>query len=331
LGVKVAINGFGRTGRLAFRAAIEKGVDLDFVAVNRGDAKTLGLLLKYDSVHGRLPYSVEVEDNTIFVDGRPIQVLYESEAEKLPWKLMGVDLVIETSNKYRDREGAGKHLKAGASKVLIGAPGKNPDVTIVMGVNDEDYDKEKHHIISNASCTTNCLAPVAKVLNDNYGINSGFLSTIHAYTNTQVLLDRASKDLRRARAAAMNIIPTTTGAVKAIGEVLPELKGKLDGMAFRVPTPNVSLVDLVVNLSEEVSVEEINGRFIEASKGSMKGIIGYSDEPLVSSDYNHSSYSSIFDSLETRVIRKMAKVLAWYDNEYGYACRLVELAEKLFQ
>jgi glyceraldehyde 3-phosphate dehydrogenase len=200
-----------------------------------------------------------------------------------------------------------------------------------MGVNDEDYDKEKHHIISNASCTTNCLAPVAKVLNDNYGINSGFLSTIHAYTNTQVLLDRASKDLRRARAAAMNIIPTTTGAVKAIGEVLPELKGKLDGMAFRVPTPNVSLVDLVVNLSEEVSVEEINGRFIEASKGSMKGIIGYSDEPLVSSDYNHSSYSSIFDSLETRVIRKMAKVLAWYDNEYGYACRLVELAEKLFQ
>lgn len=330
MGIKVAINGFGRTGRLAFRAALEKGSDLEFVAVNRGDAKTLGLLLKYDSVHGKLPCSVEVDGDTIVVDGKPLKVLYESEAEKLPWKSMGVDLVIETSNKYRDREGACKHLNAGASKVLIGAPGKNPDITIVMGVNDGDYDKENHDIISNASCTTNCIAPVAKILNDNYGIESGFMSTIHAYTNTQVLLDRADKDLRRARAAAMNIIPTTTGATKAISDVLPELKGKLDGMAFRVPTPNVSLVDFVVNLTEKASVEDINSQFKKASNGSMKGILGYSDEPLVSTDYNHSTYSSIFDSLETRVIMKMAKVLAWYDNEYGYACRLIDLAEKLF-
>ena len=330
MGVKVAINGFGRTGRLAFRAALEKGSDLEFVAVNRGDAKTLGLLLKYDSVHGKLPCSVEIDGDTIVVDGKPLQVLYESEAEKLPWKSMGVDLVIETSNKYRDREGASKHLNAGASKVLIGAPGKNPDVTIVMGVNDCDYDKNNHHIISNASCTTNCIAPVAKILNDNYVIESGFLSTIHAYTNTQVLLDRSNKDLRRARAAAMNIIPTTTGATKAISDVLPELKGKLDGMAFRVPTPNVSLVDLVVNLTKKASVDDINCRFKEASEGSMKGILGYSDEPLVSSDYNHSTYSSIFDSLETRVNGKLVKVLAWYDNEFGYACRLIDLAEKLF-
>jgi len=330
LGVKVAINGFGRTGRLAFRAALEKGSDLEFVAVNRGDAKTLGLLLKYDSVHGRLPCSVEVDGDTIVVDGKSLKVLYESDAEKLPWTSMNVDLVIETSNKYRDREGASKHLNAGASKVLIGAPGKNPDVTIVMGVNDGDYDKANHHIISNASCTTNCIAPVAKILNDNYGIEAGFLSTIHAYTNTQVLLDRSNKDLRRARAAAMNIIPTTTGATKAIGDVLPELKGKLDGMAFRVPTPNVSLVDFVVNLSKKASVDDINSRFKEASEGSMKGILGYSDEPLVSSDYNHSTYSSIFDSLETRVNGNMVKVLAWYDNEFGYACRLIDLAEKLF-
>jgi len=330
LGVKVAINGFGRTGRLAFRAALEKGSDLEFVAVNRGDAKTLGLLLKYDSVHGRLPCSVEVDGDTIVVDGKSLKVLYESDAEKLPWTSMNVDLVIETSNKYRDREGASKHLNAGASKVLIGAPGKNPDVTIVMGVNDGDYDKANHHIISNASCTTNCIAPVAKILNDNYGIEAGFLSTIHAYTNTQVLLDRSNKDLRRARAAAMNIIPTTTGAAKAISDVLPELKGKLDGMAFRVPTPNVSLVDFVVNLSKKASVDDINSRFKEASEGSMKGILGYSDEPLVSSDYNHSTYSSIFDSLETRVNGNMVKVLAWYDNEFGYACRLIDLAEKLF-
>ena len=330
MGVKVAINGFGRTGRLAFRAALEKGSDLEFVAVNRGDAKTLGLLLKYDSVHGRLPCSVEVDGDTIVVDGKSLKVLYESDAEKLPWTSMNVDLVIETSNKYRDREGASKHLNAGASKVLIGAPGKNPDVTIVLGVNDGDYDKANHHIISNASCTTNCIAPVAKILNDNYGIEAGFLSTIHAYTNTQVLLDRSNKDLRRARAAAMNIIPTTTGATKAIGDVLPELKGKLDGMAFRVPTPNVSLVDFVVNLSKKASVDDINSRFKEASEGSMKGILGYSDEPLVSSDYNHSTYSSIFDSLETRVNGNMVKVLAWYDNEFGYACRLIDLAEKLF-
>jgi len=327
--VKVAVNGFGRTGRLALRAAIEKGSPLEFVAVNRGDAASLGHLLKYDSVHGRAPFTVEWDEENIYVDGKPVRVLYESDAEKLPWRELGVEIVIEASDQYRSKEAASKHLKAGAKKVLVAAPGKNMDCTIVLGVNEGVYDRERHSVVSNASCTTNCLATVSKVLHDGYGIESGYMSTIHAYTNTQTLLDKRSKDLRRARAGALSIIPTSTGASKAIGEVMPELKGRLDGMAFRVPTPDVSLVDLVVNLEKRATVDEINAAFKAASEGAMKGIMGYSEEPLVSVDYVHSPYSSVVDASETRVNGRMAKVLAWYDNEWGYCCRLVDVAEMM--
>ncbi|MBN2334026.1 type I glyceraldehyde-3-phosphate dehydrogenase [Candidatus Bathyarchaeota archaeon] len=331
MGIKVAVNGFGRTGRLALRAAFEKHSKLEFVAINRGTPETLGHLLKYDSVHGRAPFSVEWDKEHMIVDGKPIRVFYESAAEDLPWKELGVDVVIDASDQYRNREDAARHLKAGAKKVLIAAPAKNPDCTIVLGVNDEVYDKKKHSIVSNASCTTNCLAPVAKVLYDGWGIESGFMSTIHAYTSTQQLVDKRAKDMRRARAAALNIIPTTTGATKAIGDVMPVLKGRFDGMAFRVPTPDASLIDLVVNLGNEASVEEINAEFKKAAEGRMKGILGYSNEPLVSSDYVHSPYSSVVDSLETRVIGKMAKIVAWYDNEWGYSNRLVDLAEMMLR
>jgi glyceraldehyde 3-phosphate dehydrogenase len=330
MGVKVAINGFGRTGRLTLRAALEKRSDLDFIAVNRGTPEILGHLLKYDSVHGKLPFKVEIKKNSILVDNHPINVFYESDAEKLPWDELGVDLVIETSDRYRTREGASKHLSAGAKKVLIGAPGKNPDATIVLGVNDDILDKEKHLIVSNASCTTNCIAPVAKILEENWGIEHGFMTTIHAYTNSQVILDKSHKDPRRGRAAAMNIIPTTTGATNAVGLVLPTLAGKLDGMAYRVPVPDASLVDLVVKLKKGANSEEINSTFKAESEGGLKGILGYSTEPLVSSDYIHCSYSSVFDSLETRVKGNLAKILAWYDNEWGYCCRIVDLAEKMF-
>jgi glyceraldehyde 3-phosphate dehydrogenase len=329
LGAKVAVNGFGRTGRLALRAAMEKGSPLEFVAVNRGDAASLGHLLKYDSVHGRAPFTVEWDEENIYVDGKPVRVLYESDAEKLPWRELGVEIVIEASDQYRSKEAASKHLKAGAEKVLVAAPGKNMDCTIVLGVNEGVYDRERHSVVSNASCTTNCLATVAKVLHDGYGIESGYMSTIHAYTNTQTLLDRRSKDLRRARAGALSIIPTSTGASKAIGEVMPELKGRLDGISFRVPTPDVSLVDLVVNLERRATVNEINASFKASSEGAMKGIMGYSEEPLVSVDYVHSPYSSVVDASETRVNGCMAKVLAWYDNEWGYCCRLVDVAEMM--
>jgi glyceraldehyde 3-phosphate dehydrogenase len=329
LGVKVAVNGFGRTGRLALRAAVEKGSPLEFVAVNRGDAESLGHLLKYDSVHGRAPFNVEWDKENIYVEGKPIRVLYESDAEKLPWRELGVEIVIDASDQYRSKEAASKHLKAGAEKVLIAAPGKNVDCTIVLGVNEGVYDKERHHVVSNASCTTNCLATVAKVLHDGYGIESGYMSTIHAYTNTQVVLDKRLKDLRRARAGALSIIPTSTGASEAIGEVMPELKGRLDGMAFRVPTPDVSLVDLVVNLERQATVDEINAAFKAASEGAMQGIMGYTEEPLVSVDYVHSPYSSVVDALETRVNGSMAKVIAWYDNEWGYCSRLVDVAEMM--
>jgi glyceraldehyde 3-phosphate dehydrogenase len=329
LGVKVAVNGFGRTGRLALRAAMEKGSPLEFVAVNRGDAASLGHLLKYDSVHGRAPFTVEWDEENIYVDGKPVRVLYESDAEKLPWRELGVEIVFEASDQYRSKEAASKHLKAGAEKVLVAAPGKNMDCTIVLGVNEDVYDRDRHSVVSNASCTTNCLATVAKVLHDGYGIESGYMSTIHAYTNTQTLLDKRSKDLRRARAGALSIIPTSTGASKAIGEVMPELEGRLDGMAFRVPTPDVSLVDLVVNLERRASVDEINASFRASSEGAMKGIMGYSEEPLVSVDYVHSPYSSVVDASETRVNGRMAKVLAWYDNEWGYCCRLVDVAEMM--
>ncbi len=329
MGVKVAVNGFGRTGRLALRAAMEKGSPLEFVAVNRGDAASLGHLLKYDSVHGRAPFTVEWDEENIYVDGKPVRVLYESDAEKLPWRELGVEIVIEASDQYRSKEAASKHLKAGAEKVLVAAPGKNMDCTVVLGVNEGVYDRERHSVVSNASCTTNCLATVAKVLHDGYGIESGFMSTIHAYTNAQTLLDKHSKDLRRARAGALSIIPTSTGASKAIGEVMPELKGRLDGLAFRVPTPDVSLVDLVVNLERRASVDEINASFKASSEGAMKGIMGYSEEPLVSVDYVHSPYSSVVDASETRANDRMAKILAWYDNEWGYCSRLVDVAEMM--
>ena len=329
MGTRVAINGFGRMGRLALRSAVENGSGLEFVAINRGKPEVLAHLLKYDSVHGKAPFSVEAGKDCIIVDGREIKVLYESDPEKLPWKTLEVDVVFECSGFFRDREGAGKHIKAGASKVLISAPAANPDVTVVRGVNEEKYDKDKHNIVSNASCTTNCVAPVAKVLHDEYGIENGFMSTIHAYTTTQNILDKSHKDLRRARAAAMSIIPTTTGATKAIGDVIPSLKGKLDGMAFRVPTPDVSLIDLVVNLNKMASVDEVNESFRRASEGPMKGILGYSDEPLVSTDYVHCPFSSVVDSLETRSMGEMVKVVSWYDNEWGYVCRLIEVAERL--
>jgi glyceraldehyde 3-phosphate dehydrogenase len=329
LGVRVAINGFGRTGRLAFRSAFERGLDIEFVAINRGDPAKLGHMLKYDSVHGKFPLAVEITKDSLIVDGQEVKVLYESDPAKLPWKEMEVDVVIESSDVFKDRAGAGKHLEAGADKVIISAPAKNPDITLVLGVNFDKYDPEKHHIISNASCTTNCLAPVAKTLNDEFGIRNGFMSTIHGYTGTQMILDKADKDLRRARAAAVNIIPTSTGAAKAIGEVLPELKGKLDANAYRVPVPDVSLIDLVVNLDRDTSVEEVNTALKKASDGPMKGILGYSDEPLVSTDYIHSAYSSVVDSLETNVMGSLAKVLAWYDNEWGYSSRLGDLVLKL--
>lgn len=329
MGIRVAINGFGRTGRLAFRSAFERGLDLEFVAVNRGDPEKLAHLLKYDSVHGRFPYEVEVGDDGLLVEDQEVKVLYESNAEKLPWKELDVDVVIESSGHYRDRESASKHLTAGAKKVLISAPAKNPDITVVMGVNDDKYDSGVHHIVSNASCTTNCLATVAKVLNDEFNIVNGFMSTIHGYTGTQMILDRAHKDMRRARSAAINIIPTSTGAAKALKDVMPELDGKLDAMAFRVPVPDVSLIDLVVNLEKDVTVDKVNRAYKAASDDFMKGILGYSDEPLVSTDYIGCPYSSIVDSLETRIIGNMVKVVAWYDNEWGYSSRLVDLAQKM--
>ncbi|UCD43902.1 MAG: type I glyceraldehyde-3-phosphate dehydrogenase [Candidatus Bathyarchaeota archaeon] len=329
MGVKVGINGFGRTGRLAYRAALERGLDLDFVAINRGDAATLAHLLKFDSVHGKLPFTVEVEGDTIVVDGKELKVLYESDPGGLPWRDMGVYLAIESTGRFRDREGASKHLEAGAEKVLISAPAKNPDIMVVLGVNDDLYDHEKHHIVSNASCTTNCVAPVAKVLNDSFGIESGYMNTVHAYTGDQRILDKAHRDLRRARAAAISIIPTTSGATTATGEVIPELKGKLGGMAMRVPVPTASVVDLVCTLKSKVSVDDINDAFKEAAGRELKGILNYSEEPLVSCDYIHNPHSAVVDGLTTQVNGNLARVLAWYDNEWGYSCRLAEMAEKI--
>ena len=329
MGVKVGINGFGRIGRLTYRAALEKDSEIEFVALNRGNPETLAHLIKYDSVHGRLPFSVEYDSDSITVNGKTVKVFYESDPASLPWKELGVYLTIESTGRFRDRAGAGKHLEAGAEKVLISAPAKNPDFTGVIGVNDHLYRHETHHIVSNASCTTNCLAPVVKVLNDTFGIESGYMSTIHAYTTTQNILDKSHKDLRRARTAATNIIPTTTGAATAIGEVMPELKGKLDAMSFRVPVPNVSLIDLVAVLKTRVDVDEVNSAFKAASDGRLKGILGYSTEPLVSSDYVHDPHSSIVDSLQTKANGTLVKVVSWYDNEWGYACRIVDMAEKM--
>ena len=328
MAVKVGINGFGRIGRNFFRAAY-KDPALTIVAVNDiTDAKTLAHLLKYDSVHGRFEARVEARDNAIVVDGKEIRVLACKDASELPWGKLGVEIVIESTGKYTDRDGAGKHLAAGAKRVIISAPAKGEDATFVMGVNEKSFDPAKHRILSNASCTTNCLAPVAKVLLDTFGIERGLMTTIHAYTNDQKILDLPHKDLRRARAAGVSMIPTTTGAAKAVSLVIPELKGKLDGMAIRVPTPNVSVVDLTAELSRSATAEEVNAAMKKAAEGPMKGILQYVDEPLVSVDFNHDPASSAFDSLSTKVIAgKMVKVLSWYDNEWGYSCRLVDLAK----
>ncbi|MBA3063062.1 type I glyceraldehyde-3-phosphate dehydrogenase [bacterium] len=328
--IKVGINGFGRIGRNVFRAGL-KEKEIDFVAVNDiTDAKTLAHLLKYDSVHGKLP-EVKLEDDNILVGERRLKVLSERDPSNLPWKDLGVDIVIESTGIFIDKEGATKHLTAGAKKVIISAPAKNEDITIVMGVNEDKYLPEKHRIISNASCTTNCLAPIVKVLNDFFGIEKGTMTTIHSYTADQRLMDSPHKDLRRARAAALSIIPTKTGATKAVSLVIPELKGKLNGMAFRVPTPNVSVVDLAVLLKRKVSVEEINQAFKEASQGNLKGILDYTEEPLVSKDFNGNSNSSIVDGLSTMVIDdNLAKIIAWYDNEWAYSCRILDLIKYIW-
>src|SRR5512139_56626 len=328
MAVKIGINGFGRIGRNFFRAAY-KDPSIEIVAVNDiTDAKTLAHLLKYDSIHGRFDEPVSVKGNAIVVAGKEVQVLASKDPSELPWAKSGVEVVIESTGKYTEREGAAKHIAAGAKYVLISAPAEGEDATFVMGVNERTFAHAKHRIISNASCTTNCLAPVAKVLLDNFGIERGLMTTIHAYTNDQRILDLPHKDLRRARAAAMSMIPTTTGAAKAVSLVIPELKGKLDGMAIRVPTPNVSVVDLTVELTKSATAEEINTAMKKAAEGPLKGILQYVDEPVVSIDFNHDACSSAFDSLCTKVISgKMAKVLAWYDNEWGYSCRMVDLAK----
>ncbi|MGA1847376.1 type I glyceraldehyde-3-phosphate dehydrogenase [Deferribacter abyssi] len=331
MSVKVAVNGFGRIGRCAFRAAMERKLDIDFVAINDlTDAATLAHLLKWDSVHGRSGFSIEVDGEFLVVDGKRIRVYAEKDPSNLPWKELGIDVVIESTGLFRKREQASKHLEAGAKKVIISAPAENPDITVVLGVNFDKYDKEKHNIISNASCTTNCLAPIAKILNDKFGIIKGVMTTVHSYTNDQRILDLPHKDLRRARAAAVSMIPTSTGAAKAVGLVLPELKGKLDGLAIRVPTPNVSIVDLTCELSKNVTVNEINDAVKEAAENDMKGILEYVEEDLVSVDFNGNPHSSIFDAKLTKVVEgNCVKVFSWYDNEWGYSNRIVELATKV--
>jgi glyceraldehyde 3-phosphate dehydrogenase len=326
MSVKIAINGFGRIGRLVFRAGY-KNKDVEFVAINDlADAKTLAHLLKYDSVHGIMNAEIKAKDNAIIVGGKEIKIFTEREPEKLPWKDLGVDVVLESTGKFTDRAGAERHLKAGAKKIVISAPAKSPDVTVVFGVNQEIYDKNKHNIISMGSCTTNCLAPIVKILHREFGIEYGLMTTIHAYTNDQVVLDEPHKDLRRARAAALSMIPTTTGAAKAISEVMPEMKGKLDGLAIRVPTPNVSIVDFVATLSKSTNKDEVNVKFREYAQGAMKGILTYSDEELVSRDFNGNPHSSIVDLPNTAVIGgKMVKILSWYDNEWGFSNRMLEL------
>jgi glyceraldehyde 3-phosphate dehydrogenase len=329
MATRVAINGFGRIGRNVLRAAKQAGrTDLDFVAVNDlTDNATLAHLLQYDSVHRAYPGTVELTDGGLRVDGDDLKVFSERDPAKLPWGELGVDVVIESTGIFRSREQASLHLQAGAKKVIISAPAKNEDITIVLGVNQDRYDPEQHHIISNASCTTNCLAPVVKVLVDEFGFRHGFMTTIHAYTNDQNILDLPHKDLRRARAAAMSMIPTTTGAAKATSLVLPEVKGKLDGMAIRVPTPDVSVVDLVAELETDVTAEAVNAAMAAAASGPLKGVLGYEEKPLVSIDYTGNPHSSVVDALSTSVMAdRMVKVLSWYDNEWGYSCRVVDLA-----
>ncbi len=331
MSLKVGINGFGRIGRNFFRAAACQNADIEVVAVNDlTSPATLAHLLKYDSVMGRFPGEVEAGADFLTVDGRSFKVLSERDPGALPWADLGAEVVIESTGLFYDRDSAAKHLSAGAKKVIISCPAKEPDITIVLGVNDEDYNREKHHIISNASCTTNCLAPVCKVLLQEFGIEKGFMTTVHAYTNDQRILDLPHKDLRRARAAALSLIPTTTGAAKAVSLVLPELAGKMDGMAMRAPVPDGSVVDLVAILEKEASKEEINAAFAKhADKGAMKGVLRYMEDPIVSIDVVGDSYSSIFDSHATMVQGSMVKVISWYDNEWGYSNRLVDLCLKV--
>ena len=325
---KVAINGFGRIGRLTLRAALDKGSNLEFVAVNDlVDAKTLAHLFKWDSVHGPYGGEVKAEGHSIVVDGKKIRVLSEKDPTKLPWKAMGIDVVIESTGLFRKKEQAAYHLEAGAKKVIITAPAKGDVPTFVMGVNENSYEPSRDHIVSNASCTTNCLAPMAQVLMDSFGVKRGIMTTIHSYTSDQALLDAPHKDLRRARAAALSMLPTTTGAAEAVGKVIPALNGKLTGIAIRVPTPDVSLVDFVVEVENDVTGDEVNAAFKEAAEGKLEGILVFCEEPLVSTDFITNPASCIFDAESTKVIEKrMVKVLGWYDNEWGYSCRVVDLA-----
>jgi glyceraldehyde 3-phosphate dehydrogenase len=334
MAIKVGINGVGRIGRNLIRAAHEAGSDLEFVGVNDLiDSETIAHLIKYDSILGRFPGEVEVSGDGITIDGKEIRVFNEKDPAALPWGDLGVEVVIESTGLFTGRDDAAKHLEAGAKKVIISAPAKEPDITVVLGVNFEsDYDPDKHNIISNASCTTNCLAPVAKVLNDTVGIERGLMTTIHAYTADQRLQDMPHKDLRRARAAAVNLIPTSTGAAKAVGLVLPELQGKLSGMAVRAPVITGSLVDLTCDLAKETSAEEINAAMKDAASGPLSGILKYTEDPIVSTDIVTDAHSSVFDAEQTRVIDgTFVKLLSWYDNEWGYANRCVELAEKVLQ
>ncbi|MEH7119089.1 type I glyceraldehyde-3-phosphate dehydrogenase [Neobacillus vireti] len=326
--VKVGINGFGRIGRNVFRAALNNS-NVEIVAINDlTDAKMLAHLLKYDTVHGTLAEEVTVDGEYLVIGSHKVKVIAERDPAQLGWGDLGVDVVVESTGRFTKREDAAKHLEAGAKKVIISAPADNEDITIVMGVNQDKYDPNNHHVLSNASCTTNCLAPFAKVLNDKFGIKRGMMTTVHSYTNDQQILDLPHKDYRRARAAAENMIPTSTGAAKAVALVLPELKGKLNGMAMRVPTPNVSVVDLVAELEKDVTVEEVNSALREAAEGELKGILAYTELPLVSSDYNGATVSSTIDALSTMVMEgSMVKVLSWYDNEVGYSNRVVDLVD----
>ena len=331
MSVRVGINGFGRIGRNFFRSAVGRGADIDVVAVNDlGDAETMAHLLKYDSVLGPFERDISVGDGLIRAGDDEFRLLNERDPANLPWGDLGVQVVLESTGLFTKREQAELHLQAGAQKVVISAPASDPDVTLVLGVNDDAYDREQHRIVSNASCTTNCIAPVAKVLHDAFGIESGFMTTIHAYTNDQQILDLPHSDLRRARAAAVNLIPTSTGAARAIGLVIPELKGKVDGISVRAPVADGSIVDFVAHVSREVTADEVNARFAEvADKGRLKGILRYTDEPLVSSDIIGSPYSSIYDSALTMAHGNEVKVFSWYDNEWGYSSRLVDLVQRL--
>lgn len=327
MAIKVGINGFGRIGRLVFRAAMSKNLKgLDFVAVNDlTDSKTLAHLLKYDSNFGTLSNQIKAKDGAIVIDGKEVKVLAEKDPAKLSWKDLGVDIVVESTGRFTQVEKAQAHIQAGAKKVIISAPAKGECPTFVMGVNEGEYDPKNHNVMSNASCTTNCLAPVAKVILDEFGIEKGLMTTIHAYTNDQNTLDFPHKDLRRSRAAALSMIPTTTGAAKAIGLVVPQLKGKMDGLAIRVPTPVVSLVDLTVNVSKEASADQVNSALKKAAEGKLKGILEVCEEPLVSKDFEGNQASSIVDLLSTKTFGNMVKVLSWYDNEWGYSCRIIDL------